>query len=581
MIKMTLPPASRVRHAAALLSVLAFSLLAGCARPPADSRTTPPPDAEPPPVVTYPASDYQEAAPGLDGGVLRVSTTLDPTTLDAHLLADTITKWLGRTIFDCLVYLDNEGNPTPWLAESWTISPDGKTYVFKLRRGVTFSDGTPFDAEAVRVNLKRIRDPHTRTRMTTAYIAPYVDGVVLDSHTFQANLREPYSAFLNVLSQSWFGMISPKQILEAPETIATNPVATGPFVVERYRRQQSIHLVKRPDYAWSPPFQNRRIGPAYLDRIEIEIVSEALLRYASLTAGKHDLTTEAPPPNAAAIRRNSRLVLESRVNLGNPVRNPTFNVNRPPFDDPKVRQAIARGIDREGIARIVGFGEYITKTDYLSANTRHYDPAHRAALLFNPEEADRLLNEAGWNGRDAEGYRTKDGARLVAEMLTNEASAPGASTVALRGDLRRLGIELRIVPLPQPQLVERRAAGDFNLSGGGYWHTNTPDGLYIVYHGAQLSQNYRGQNTSGLDDPELNELLTRARHVSDQGEQRDLYSRAQARLVEIVPAIPLYENHTLIAYGRHVRGVVHDTSHNVPFLACVWLDDEARRHPAQ
>jgi peptide/nickel transport system substrate-binding protein len=528
------------------------------------------------PILAYPASDYQEAASGRDGGTLRISTPIDNGTLDLNLLADTSTKWIGRLIFDNLVYLDHEGNVTPWLATSWTVSPDGKTYVFTLRQGVTFSDGTPFDAEAVRANLARIRDPATHARMTTAYIAPYVDGTVIDRFTFQANLREPYSAFLNVLAQSWFGLVSPKAIRENPKGLADRPIGTGPFIVESYTRQQGITFIKRPDYAWPPPYMHRRQGPAYLDRIEVEFVPEALLRYTALVSGQADLITEAPPQNAASIRADPRLVFSSRVNLGNPVRNPTFNVTQPPFDDGRIRQAVARAIDREAIAQLIGFGEYRVKSDFLSANTRYYDPAFRDVLRYDPVAANRLLDEAGWTGHDAAGYRMKDGRRLSAEILAVESATPSAANVALQSDLKKIGFELRIVQLPQGQITDRRAANQYQLLGGGYWHTNTPDGLFIVYHGEQVSPRYSGQNSSRLQDPQLDDLLTRARHATDPAVLRDLYSQAQRRLTVLVPAVPLYENHTMIAYRRHVHGVVHDTSHNTPFLACAWLAEEDR-----
>ncbi len=528
------------------------------------------------PTVSYPAADYQEQSIGRDGGILRVSTPTDNGSLDVHLLADTSTKWLGRLIFDNLVYLDHEGNITPWLAASWTVSPDGKTYVFKLREGVTFSDGAPFDAEAVRANLERIRDPATRARMTTAYIAPYVDGTVIDRTTFQANLSEPYSAFLHVLAQSWFGLVSPKA-LKNPKTLAERPVGTGPFVVQHYTRQKGIRFVKRADYGWPPPFMKRRAGPAYLDAIEVDFVPEALLRYTGLSSGQHDFITEAPPQNTAAMRADRRFAVSSRVNLGNPVRNPTFNVTKPPFDDVRVRQAVARAIDREALAQLAGFGEFRVKTDYLSATTPCYDPSFAGVLRHDPAAAQRLLDEAGWTARDSAGYRVKDGVRLSAELLVSEAStSPSTTMIAVQSDLKRIGFEIRIVQLPQGEILDRRAANHYQLLGGGYWHTNTPDGLFIVYHGAQVSPRYTGQNSSRLQDAVLDGLLSEARRTHDATRQRELYSKAQQRLVELVPAVPVYENHTLVAYRRHVRGLVHDTSHNTPFFACVWLAEEDR-----
>lgn len=565
-------------------SLLVPLLLAGCApqsqhAPATEAAVSSPPASSLPAdaVLAYPVSDYQESGPGRDGGTLRVSTPTDNGSLDFNLLADTSTKWMGRLVLDNLVYLDHEGNVTPWLATSWTISPDGKTYVFQLRQGVTFSDGAPFDAEAVRVNLERIRDPATKARMTTAYIAPYIDGVVLDSHTFQANLREPYSAFLNVLAQAWLGLVSPKAIRENPRGLLERPIGSGPFVVESYTRQQGIVFVKRRDYAWPPPFMKRREGPAYLDRIVVDFVPEALLRYAGLSSGQHDFTTDAPPQNAAAIRADPGLVLSSRVNLGNPVRNPTFNVTQPPFDDVRVRRAVAHAIDREALALLAGFGEFRVKADYLSATTRYYDPSFNDVLRYDVAEANRLLDEAGWTARDAAGYRTQNGRRLFAEMLVSETStSPGTNIIAIQADLKKIGFEILLTQLPQNQILERRNANHYQLLGGGYWHTNTPDGLFIVYHGEQVSPTYTGQNSSRLQDAALDDLLTRARHATDPVVLRELYSQAQRRLTELVPAVPVYENHTLIAYRRNVRGVVHDTSHNTPVFACVWLAEKDR-----
>jgi peptide/nickel transport system substrate-binding protein len=529
--------------------------------------------------LAYPLSDYHAPASATPrpGGTLRVSAAADPGTLDFQLITHTNAKWVGRLLYDNLVYLDEKGDYVPWLATSWTISPDGLTYVFKLREGVTFSDGTPFDAEAVRVNLDRMRDPATRTGMTTAYLAPYRDGVVLDKYTFQANLSRPYTAFLNVLAQSWLGLSSPQALRENPKALAERPVGSGPFVVESYQRQEHIRLVRRPDYDWAPPFV-RHTGPAFLDRIEISFVSEALVRYSSLAAGYYDLTLDVPPQNAAGLRAHPDFVVHSRVNLGNPVRAISFNVEAPPFDDVRVRRAFALAVDRVGLERISGFGEYRLKTDFLSATTRHYDPSFQDALRHDPAAAARLLDEAGWTGRAADGIRlhADDGRRLSAEILTTESATPSANIVAIQSDLRRLGFELNIVQLPAAQATERRRAGTYQATGSGFWHTNTPDGLFIVYHGDQVSPGFIGQNTARLRDPIIDDLLSRARHATDPSLLPGLYSAAQARLVELVPAVPVYENHTLIAHHRRLRGVFFDTSHNTPWLLSAWLDPHLR-----
>lgn len=522
--------------------------------------------------ISYPASDYQEPEHGKPGGTLRLTTTSDNGTLDVQVLADTSSKWLGRILYDSLVYLDNEGRPTPWLAKSWQISDDGKVYTFHLREGVTFSDEAPFNAEALRVNLQRIRDPATRTRMTTAYIAPYVDDKVIDTYTFEAHLSEPYTPFLNVLAQSWFGLYSPKAIVENPKSLAEKPAGSGPFVLQSYSRQLGAVFVRRPDYDWAPDFVRHR-GPAYLERIQLSFVSEPLVRFAGLSSGQHDFTVDVPPQNAAAIRANPELRLASRVNLGNPVRVVTMNTQKPPFDDVRVRKAVALAIDRAGIERITGFGEYRLKTDFLSATTLYYDPSFQSALRYNPDKANALLDEAGWTGRDARGFRTKAGKCLSAVALVTDTQTGRNTLVAVQADLKRIGFELSIEQVPTNVATARRQTGDYQLTGTGYWHTNTPDGLYIVYDSRNItSSRFNGQNNSRLQDAQLDALLDRARQSRDPAELKQLYRQAQQRLTEIVPAVPVYENHSIMAWHRDVKHVVFDTSHNTPLFTTVWLD---------
>ncbi len=525
-------------------------------------------------VLTYPASDYSEQQKGTPGGTLRVTTAADPGTLDLHAISAAQAQWLGRILYDNLVYLDEKGNITPWLAKSWEISPDGKTYTFHLRDDVTFSDGTPFDAEAVRLNLEHMRDPKTKSPLAGRYIEPYLDGKALDAHTFQATLKEPYSPFLNVLAQSWLAMESPKQIRENPQQIVEAPIGTGPFILESYTKNQSLQLVKRKDYHWAPEVL-RHEGPAYLDRIEIDFVSEAMVRYTSLTAGQYDFTLDAPAQNAAAIRADSTLVFSSRIRQGNPYRGIVFNTSKPPFDDVNLRRALALAVDREGIAHISGFGEFAPKTDFLSATTRFYDPSFQDALRYNVAEANRLLDAAGWTGRDVDGYRTKNGVRFSVEVLVRDVGTPSPVMVEIQSDAKKVGVELRLVQLPTAQLLAKRTANDYQAMSDGVWHTNTPDGLYIIYDSNEIpSAQHAGQNVSRLQDPQLDDLLAQARRSTDPTKLQGLYSQAQQRLTELVPSIPLYENYILVAYKSYVKGVVFDTSHNTPIFTTVWLDKE-------
>jgi peptide/nickel transport system substrate-binding protein len=516
---------------------------------------------------SYPATDYAQQAPGKPGGTLRIATATDTGSLDIHALSHGNVQWLGRLLFDNLVALDDTGRVVPWLATAWEVSPDGKTYTFHLRKGVTFNDGAPFDAEAVRANLEHMRDPRTKSPLAAAYIAPYVSSRIIDPYTFEARLSRPYGPFLNVLAQSWLALISPRQIRDAPQTIASRPIGSGPFVLDNYVRQQGLTLSRRADYDWSAPTL-RHEGPAYFEKVRVDMA-----RYAGLASGQYDLLADAPPQNAAAIRADPRLIFDSRIRTGIPYRALSFNLDRAPFDDVRVRRALAKAVDRVGIARSVFFDENLPTTVFLSRTTRYFDPVDSDVLSYDVNAANRLLDEAGWRARDAQGFRVKDGKRFGADLLTQDNSTLAAINVAVQNDLKKVGFELRIVQLPLPQLTERRNAGDYDVLASGVWHTNTPDALYILNHSGEITSPRRiGQNTSHLRDATLDRLLERAREATDEGELKRLYRDAQARVIELAPGIPLDENHTNTAYNRRLKGLLFDTSHNTPVLTAAWLD---------
>ncbi|HEY5893946.1 MAG TPA: ABC transporter substrate-binding protein [Chthoniobacterales bacterium] len=550
-----------------LLAVIAGNMLSACSpsKPTGD-------DGDSGHSAGNPPSAYVEQEAGKPGGTLNVVSPRDLSTIDLQRTGGPRNGWYGRILFDCLVYLDEQGRIQPWLAKSWTVSPDGKTYTFHLRDDVSFSDGTKFNAEAARINLARIRDPATKAAVTTSYIEPYIDGKVIDEYTFQANLRERHEPFLHVLALSIFGMYSPKQIIEAPQTLTEAPIGSGPFVIEKYKRQEGISFVRRKDYHWAPPYIRHK-GPAYLDRIDVKFVPEAIVSASALQSGQFDMSVDAQPQLATSIRGNSDFVFSSRILRGNPSQGPVFNTQKEPFSDLRLRLAFAYAVDREGLVQMKGFGALPVKTDYLSSKTEHYDPTCDGALRYDPAAANRLLDEAGWTGRDKEGYRTKDGKRLTAEVLLSAATAT-ADIPAIQSDVKKVGIEITIAQLPPLDLAARRYNGNYQMLGALSLHTNTPDALYIFFHSSQIpSDTQISSNSSRLRDSQLDELLAKARGSNDPALLKELYSKAQHRLLELVPSVPLNENTVIVAYNKNrIKGVIYDTSHDLPFLIAAWLN---------
>lgn len=555
--------------AVGLLTVLALS---GCSRGGEQARREVAAAASQPGVVEHRYSEaYPAAPPQTSSAALRIASPWDITSFDFHAVSAAYAQFTGRLLFDYLTYIDDQGRPSPWLAKSWDISEDGRSYTFHLRDDVTFSDGTPLSAEAVLASLEHMRAPATKSPLAGRYIASYERGEIVDEHTFRAHLSEPFSAFLEVLAQSWLPIYSAKALRENPKGLATRPVGSGPFTLESFTRQRGLKLVRRPDYKWAPPFINHQ-GPAHFERIEIDVVQEEFVRLSALTSGQYDLCLEVPPQMAVSVASSPHYVLYNQVRKGLPTRPVLFNVEKPPFDDVRVRRALALATDRESIAKLLGFNQYRAKTDFLSGTTRGYDGSHQDVLRYDPAEANRLLDEAGWTSRDAEGFRVREGHRLGAELLVSEA-ASRSGPIALQADFKRIGFELRLSLMPTAQVSTRRKSGDYQAVAGGYWQTNTPDGLFIMHSSKEiLSPTTFGQNISRLRDAQLDELLAGARRATDPARELALHAAAQKRLLELVPAIPLHENHNLVAASRRLRGLLFETSHQAAFLSGAWLE---------
>lgn len=511
----------------------------------------------------------------VSGGVLRVGENGDELTLlDPHQLSATNTTTLLRPIFDTLVWEEPDKSFSPGLAESWDISDDGLTYTFHLRQGVTFHDGSPWNAEGLKANFEHILDPATKSPLAASYIAPYESSTVIDEYTLAVKLTAPYSAFLNVLAQTYLSIVSPKQIAEAPETIATDPIGSGPFKFVKWTKGESIELERYDDYDWGPG-EAKHTGPAYLDGIVFTFIAEDSVRYNALSAGDVDIIEWTPPQQVKQTEASDTLAFTSTDRPGHPY---TFwlNTSRAPFDDVLVRQALVAAIDRDKIVETTSFGQWQTADGYITPITPDY-AKNSAAITFDPKKANDLLDEAGWTETDADGYRTKNGERLSAIW-------PNAGTVAqttqlgelIQAQAKDVGIDIEIQQISAQEQSDRSASGDYDISAG-IWTTNTADVLWIQYSSKNITTpERRGQNAAHLRDDELDQILDQARETTDDAERATLYKSAQSRLVELAPAIPLYVRPDLVSYNKqNVQDVTFETAYGALWFYDTWLTNGA------
>jgi len=510
----------------------------------------------------------------VSGGTLIYATDREPTCLDPHVAGDMPQVFIGQQYLDSLVSMDEQGQIGPWLAKRWEVSADGLDYTFYLRDDVHFSDGTPFNAAAVKANLDHIANPKTQSSTAGGYIRQYRSTEVLDEHTAVVHLATPYAAFLEVLAQGFLGIESPTALLRSRDENCESPVGSGPFKIVRWDRQSQIELVRNPDYNWAPPTAKHQ-GPAWLERIVWKFIQEPSVRFASLQAGEVDVIEALPPESHEAARRNPDLAVLVALRPGNPT-NGTLNITRAPFNELKVREAFVRSADIDGALKSVYFNEFPRAGGPLSSASRFYSPDFEHAQDYDPARAALLLDEAGWTGRDAEGYRTRDGKRLQVHVVMGNRTPPSEYTLweQVQATTRQAGFQMIIEQMSDVQATQRQADWDYDVRLG-YWNTNTADVLRIIF-GAEFIRpagvgGYH-QNTAGFDDPTFDRVMRQALATQDPQQRQALYYQAQQIASINYLQVTTYPQSSRLGIYKTTQGVRLEPSLAVTYLYDAWVN---------
>jgi peptide/nickel transport system substrate-binding protein len=341
-------------------------------------------------------------------GTLTYAINTDADCLDPHQSPTDVAGFFARPILDSLVTLDSDGKILPWLAKSWTVSADGRTYTFNLRDDVTFSDGEAFDAAAVKANFDHVVNPKTQSKLAAGTISTYIGARVVDPHTVEIALSQPSSAFLPAVATAYLGIEAPSTLAGDPKALCSKIVGSGPFVgTDGYTPQKGIDYTRRADYKW-PAGTAKHQGPAYLDGLNIQVVTENSSRLGALTSGQVDAIASVPPVNVAQLKANPGFQIQTAQAPGG---NYSYypNTQSGPFTDIRVRQAFRSGMDFDTIVSKLYFGIFQPAKGPIAPATVDYDKSVEPSYSYDPAKANQLLDQAGWTGRDAEGYRTKDG----------------------------------------------------------------------------------------------------------------------------------------------------------------------------
>ncbi|WP_019074869.1 ABC transporter substrate-binding protein [Streptomyces hokutonensis] len=507
-----------------------------------------------------------------DGGTLTYAASVEPDSWDPHQASTSVTARLLRPVFDSLVSLHADGTVTPWLATSWKVSDDGLRYTFRLREDVTFADGTRFDAAAVKANFDHVVAPKTVSKAAAPLLGPYERTEVLDRFTAVVHLKEAYASFLRSVASTFLGFHSPKALKEYAADLGSGGphiVGSGPFRFVSYIAGQRATFERRADYRWAPSGAGHT-GAARIDRIVVTVLPENASRVGAVTSGQADIAEQIPASGLASVRAQSGLSLARTPVPGTPY---TFylNTGRAPFDDVDVRRGVQSAIDLAAIVKGVFQGEYPRAGSPLTPATFTYDKTLGDTWGYDRARAARLLDAAGWTGRDSAGYRTKAGRRLTAEFpyVQSFVSSDNQSiAVGVQDALKKAGVELRLIPLDSASSMDRTVKGDYDVFAFG-WESPDPAVLRNLYH-SEKQFGKGGMNGARVHDAQLDTWLDRAQRTDDRAELVSLYRKVQRRVIDQAYAIPTY----VASRDSAVRGRVHGLTFDAftdPDLYDAWV----------
>ncbi len=494
--------------------------------------------------------------PTAGGTLTYASGDGEPTCLDPHVGGNYPQALLGGQFLESLVSRDSSGEIIPWLASSWEVADDGLSYTFTLRDGVSFTDGTPLDAEAVKANVAHVQDPDTGS--STGYLAlqKVANVEALDATTVRFDLSAPDSALLESLSQPWVAIESPAGLERGIEANCEGPIGTGPFTVSEWIKQDRVILTRNDSYV-SPPADAGHEGAAYLDEIVWRFIPDSASRYAALQAGEVDVIDNAQPDTIVAATEQSGLAELDAPRPGS-VNRLELNSGKAPFDDERVREAFIRAADvNDGIQSL-----------FFGTAQRSYSPlssvettAYSDESLFGTDldEANSLLDAAGWTQRDSEGYRTKDGQRLSLQFpVSTNQSIPAEQSLfeQIQATVKDAGFEVVLQPLDLSSWYGALGANEYDVVSAPYTKVG-PDVLRILYDSSGITPAPSGYfaNHAQVNRPELDAILSQASATSDADERADLYKQAQKIVLEGYYILPLYDQQNHFLYRDRVQGL--------------------------
>jgi peptide/nickel transport system substrate-binding protein len=492
-------------------------------------------------------------------GRIVYGLTLSPSGFDPHIHQSSEIGIVLRQVYDTLIYRQPDtGQFVAGLASEWTISPDGLIYEFKLKQGVRFHDGTPFNAQAVSDNLSRIMNPATRSQQASLLLGTYTGHEVVDDYTIRLLLSEPFSPLLDGLSQFYLGMASPKALTDFPaERYQFNQVGTGPYRFVEYIPDNRVVIRRNTDYSWGPGFYAAPDNP--ISEVEFRFFTDPATRLNALESGDVDIMGEIPPTDARALTGSGQIQLIPSAVGGQPEQL-IMNTQRFPTDNLTVRRALIYATSRQAISDLIFQGFSPVAWAPLAERTQFYSSELRGLYENDVQQARALLASVGFADNDQNGYFDVEGGDLEVIVLVPPWGENRQITQLLQDQWRSAGIRVTLRPVPDfATLIEEVAAGEFNLVP---FNTYGLDPAFLSsYFTTGATRNFARVSSIDLDNQ-----LADARRQLDPAARSALYGNAQRIIMEQALVLPLRDRVNLNGVSPRIIGLRFDAFGWYPLL---------------
>lgn len=479
---------------------------------------------------------------------VTLTRELDADRYDPHRSTARSTAEVLFMTNDTLVSLDYDLKTIhPGLAESWTVSPDGLTYTFKLKPGITFCSGKKLTAADVAASYARWLDPETKGVVLNRMGS--VDSIAAaDELTLVYKLKQPFSELLYQMTQHFHVVVNAEQAKQLGQDFGVKAIdGTGPFCFESWTPRDQLVLTRNPNYKWGPPIYAD--ATPKVDRVVWRIVPEENTRVNSLKTGQSDATQYVPLWAIKEIQADRRIAVSQAENyfwtyfIG-------FKIDRDLVNDTRLRRAMNLAVDQKALTDAITFGYGDPANSFLSPKVLDYNGKPRPDIYGeNVAEANRLLDEAGWR-RGADGFRSKDGKKL-APLFYGFTGAWKEIAEAVQGDLRKVGIDMQIQLFDATVAWGKLATQEYDAFGMSFPYVSAGDALNLYFRSTATPV----PNRVNWKDPETDELLLKGASALDPKERAAAYARVQDKVEEAAVWIPLYHEPLFMAAGPRLKPI--------------------------